>query len=245
MIDSKIDNRKELEKHFRFEFKYLLDPVTYMKVRDFVESIGLKHDSNVEGDTYNITSLYFDTFGLDDYYDKLGGFLKRKKVRARVYGKNIAKDGEGVHLEAKHKHDMYIGKKRTKISKDTWKSFIEGHSDEVLDEFGLSIKTEGRVPTAIVRYEREAFVETFFSRIRLTFDKNIKVIKYNDLEPLGNYDYDTTSVLDSGVVMEIKFNEILPWWFGFMVRKFNLKRGAYSKYAHALDKLYQHNPLPR
>jgi len=240
-----MNNKKKIEKHFRFEFKYILDPVTYMKVRDFVDSIALLHDENVKEDTYTVTSLYFDTFGLDDYYDKLGGFLKRKKVRARVYGKDSFADVGNVHLESKHKHDMYIGKKRTNVSGDTWKSFMSGKSDEVLDEFGLSIKEEGRIPTVVVRYEREAFVERFFSRIRLTFDKNIEVIKYDDLESLVNSDYDTASVLDSGVIMEIKFNSSLPWWFGFMVRKFNLKRGAYSKYAQALDKLYQHNPLPR
>jgi hypothetical protein len=236
---------KDIEKHFRFEFKYVLNLVTYMKVKDFISSIALLHDGNVKTDKYFVTSLYFDTFGLDDYYDKLGGILMRKKIRARVYGRNFSENMGDIHLEVKHKHDMYIGKKRINVSSDIWQSFISGESGDGLDEFGLFIKAEGRVPMAIVRYEREAFVEQFFSRIRLTFDKNIEVIKPRELEPLGNYDYDTTPVLEESVIMEIKFNKSLPWWFGFMERKFDLKRSAYSKYAHALDKLYMHNPLPR
>lgn len=238
-----IDN--EVEKHFRFEFKYVLDPITYMKVKGFVDSLFIAHDENVEEDTYIITSLYFDTFGLDDYYEKQGGLLKRKKVRARIYGRSISDGVTEVHLEVKNKHDMYIGKKRTKVPVDVWDAFIKGRSDAILDEFGLNIKNEGRVPVCIVRYEREALVETFYSRVRITFDRNIEVIKHDDLELHGGKTYDIIPVSGLNTIMEIKFNKALPWWFGFMVKEYDLRRVAYSKYSNSVDKLYKYNPLPR
>jgi len=237
-----MNNKEQIEKHFRFEFKYVLDPVTYIKVRDFVESIGIEHDTNVSTDVYTVTSLYYDTHGIDDYYDKSAGVLKRKKVRARIYGSHIDENVKDVHLETKNKHDMYIGKKRIKVDVNT---YLNSESTKELGDFGLNIKKEGRVPTVIVRYEREAFVEPFFSRVRLTFDKNIEAIRHDSLELESDRHYDTIPVSDVETVMEIKFNQRLPWWFGFMVKKFDLKRTAYSKYAHAMDRLYMYNPLPR
>jgi len=235
----------EVEKHFRFEFKYILDSVTYMKVRDFIETLGLDHDENVEGNVYTVTSLYFDSFGNDDYYDKLGGFLNRKKVRARIYGHSLTEDVQNVYLETKYKHNMYIQKKRVTISPESWKSFMIGGNKLLSNEFGKNIMEEGRVPVCVVRYEREAFVEQFFSRVRLTFDRNIEAERNEDLEYKDNKLYDTVSVLDSGAIMEIKFNNRLPWWFGFMVKEFDLRRDAYSKYAHARDALSRYKPFPK
>lgn len=240
-----MSTHNEIEKHFRFEFKYILDPITYMKVRSFVDSISISHDENAKGNVYSVTSLYFDTFGLDDYYEKQGGILKRKKVRARIYGRDISDEVTEVHLEVKNKHDMYIGKKRTKVPVDVWESFIKGKSDEILDEFGLDIKAEGRVPVCVVRYEREALVETFYSRVRVTFDRNIEVIQHDDLELQEGKSYDIIPVSGLNTIMEIKFNKALPWWFGFMVREYDLRRDAYSKYSNSVDKLYKYNPLPR
>src|SRR3989344_5944188 len=101
----------------RFEFKYVLNPLTAMQVRDFVETVGLSLDTNTPTNPYTVTSLYFDSFGLDDYYDKAGGFIDRKKVRIRAYADTLHRDAFELYFEVKNKHDMFISKDRVAISK--------------------------------------------------------------------------------------------------------------------------------
>jgi len=238
-----MNNKKE--KHARYEFKYILDPVTYIQVKDFVESIGLSHDKSAKTNPYTVTSLYFDSLGLDDYYDKAGGFIKRKKVRVRTYANELDNKTREVYFEVKNKHDMFISKDRTLFSKEEWNEIIEGGFSKLPKNFSYHILKEGRVPTAIVRYQREAFDSWFDGRVRLTFDKNIEAIRPDTFVNAGNLWYDATQVSGPLTVLEIKFTGQLPWWFSLMMRKFDLERTAYSKYAHAVDALYRYDPLPR
>lgn len=229
----------------RFEFKYVLDPVTALKARDFVESIGLAPDMNTPANPYTVTSLYFDSFGLDDYYDKAGGFLVRKKVRIRAYADAFHTNAFDLYFEVKNKHDMFISKERAVISKKQWNDIVSGDFKGLFPLFDYQITREGRIPTVIVRYEREAFEDWFYGRVRVTFDRNIEAIRPGTDLQEGQRWYDMVPVSDQETVMEVKFSERLPWWFSFMVEKLDLERAAYSKYAHAVDALYQYDPLPR
>src|SRR3989344_1858047 len=157
----------------RFEFKYLLDSVTAFRVRDFIESVGLSHDTNMSENPYTVTSLYFDSFGLDDYYDKAGGFLSRKKVRIRAYESALHRDQLDLYFEIKNKHDMFVSKDRAVVSKKEWGKIVEGNFKGLFPLFDYYVFREGRVPTVIVRYEREAFDTWFYGRVRLTFDRHI------------------------------------------------------------------------
>lgn len=236
---------KTKEQLARFEFKYLLDPLKFLEVRDFIESIGLAHDTNTPTNPYTVTSLYFDTFGLDDYYDKAGGFLNRKKVRIRAYADTFHTNTFDLYFEVKNKHDMFISKDRAVISEKKWHEIIEGNFEGLYTLFDYHVFREGRVPTVIVRYEREAFDDWFYGRVRITFDTDIEAIRPDTGIHLNDSWYDTTPVSGPLTVMEVKFSERLPWWFAFMVEKFELERTAYSKYAHAIDALYRYDPLPR
>lgn len=229
----------------RYEFKYILDPVTYMKVRDFIDAIELSRDPNALSDVYTVTSLYFDTHGLDDYYDKAGGFLSRKKTRVRIYGSGVDDSTTEVHLELKNKHDMFISKDKIHIPIAQWQAFLDGDNDILLNKFKVHLLDEGRVPTVMVRYDREAFEETFFDRVRVTFDRNIELICGENLDSTMHDWHDIVPVSGMSTIMELKFSGRLPWWFGFMLRKFDLRRSPYSKYAEAVDVAYKYNPLPR
>jgi len=230
------------EKHKRYEFKYLLDPVKYMLVKDFLKSVGLRSDSYAPNGKYRVTSLYFDTYGNDDYYDKSAGILTRKKLRARIYGYDLDDNVVNVFLEIKHKHDMFISKDRKVIPIEEWN---KAHCGDLFSSFGFDLSNEGRVPNIIVSYDREPFVDDYVSKVRLTLDSDIQVRADDDLKCTPRHLYDTIPVLDSDVVLEIKFSGSLPWWFGLMVRKFNLSRLSYSKYANALERRHMYNPLPR
>ena len=73
-----------------------------------------KHATRDDG-AYTVTSLYFDTFNLSDYLEKISGSYKRKKIRLRIY-EPFLKDSENVFLEIKHKIDMT--NRKTKIMID-------------------------------------------------------------------------------------------------------------------------------
>lgn len=233
------------EKFKRYEIKYILDTVTAIKVRDFIEAIGMERDKNAPTKGYTVTSLYFDSIGLDDYYDKAGGYLARKKVRARIYGRDLGDNISDVHLEVKHKRNMFVAKDRIAIDKSEWEEFINGTNDKILDDFGLHSLVDGRVPTVVVRYKRDAYEERFMDRVRITFDTDIEYVSGEETAMEKSESYDTIPVSPDDTVMEIKFSGALPWWFRLMVRKFDLKREANSKYAMAVDAAYTYSPLPR
>jgi len=233
------------EKHARYEFKYVLDPVKCMLVKDFLKTVGIRKDPYAPSGKYCVTSLYFDSYGNDDYYDKSGGFLNRKKLRARIYGHDLSDNVLNIFLEVKHKHDMFISKDRKVIPIKEWNSVKNNEYNALFSSFNFNVLNEGRVPVFIVRYFREPFIDDYFSKIRLTLDSNIEVSVNKNLNCEHDTPYDTIPVLDSMTVMEIKFSGALPWWFGFMVSKFNLRRTSYSKYANSLEKIHSYNLLPR
>jgi len=238
-------NTNSREKFSRFEFKYILDPLTYMEVRDFISAVGIYHDAHSQERPYLVTSLYYDSVGLEDYYDKAGGFLDRKKIRIRVYSREL--DGRcDLHLEVKNKHDMFVSKERALVSKEHWGDIASGDFAQLSRAFRYHILSEGRTPVVIVRYEREAFDQWFYDRVRITLDRNIEAIRPESLVAGGKISwYDAVSVSGPRTVLEVKFENRLPWWFTFMMKKFNLRRTAYSKYASSIDALYRYDPLPR
>jgi len=237
-------NSSDERKIARLEFKYVLDPVTYMRVRDFIDSIGLEHDRNVSSNPYFVTSLYFDSVGLDDYYDKAGGFIKRKKVRVRVYSSEFNNNVDEIHFEIKNKDDMFVSKDRIGIKGRKWDDIVSGGFTGLSADFDYYISNEGRIPTVIVRYEREAFDSWFYGRVRLTFDKNIEAINPT-LVGINKQWYNIVPFSENMIVMEVKFGSKLPWWFSFMVKKFDLQRTAFSKYSKGIDAIYHYDPLPR
>ncbi len=242
-----------MKKDIRFEFKYILNRRQAVLIESYVKKIGLKKDKS-NGGTYMVTSLYFDTPMLDDYYDKLSGLKQRKKLRARIYESYFDNNKvDKVWLEIKNKHDMTIKKNRTSISFDKWQEFVNNkgsffdiskisaeHANGA-DNFSYLFAYKNYKPYAVVRYKRKAFVENFFSNIRLTFDSDLETCKWKDFKYNGNM----LSIEPGKVIMEIKFSLALPWWFKDMVYRFGLSRQAFSKYTHAIDTITNFNLISR
>ena len=199
---------------------------------------------------YSVTSLYFDTPTLHDYYAKLGGFSHRKKLRARIYQGRFTEGDDPVWLEVKEKHDMNIFKKRALVSRDAWNHFLKSKcpiqsgiftQSRELNDFCFRYVREIYAPHIVVHYTRVVFEGHFLSDIRLTFDRNIETCKWKDYLYNGNY----VPVKKNKTVLEIKFKDALPWWFNDMVTRFHLTRSAFSKYTNSVDAVYKHNPVPR
>ena len=232
----------------RFEFKYMLSEKQAIVIEKYIQDIGLKPDGHSENGPYIVNSLYYDTPLLDDYRDKDASLLVRKKIRIRMYDEVWHDDLKRVWFEVKKKHNMNIAKDRFEVPGDVWRKFSESNDVRVLvDELKINGITDRKAvesfiqrfsrqmyrPHVVVRYQRSAYLFNFLSLVRLTFDKNIVACEARDMKSM---DF-CQSVSGNQVIMEIKFNEKLPWWFGDMLTRFDLSRTDFSKYRHSVAML--------
>ena len=195
-------------------------------------SLILDKDSNAyfEDGSYLIKSLYFDDLDSSSYYEKLDGILYRKKYRIRLYNG----DDKFIRLECKHKHNNMTAKEQALINKEICSKIIEGNynietNDEVLKKFLNDIETRHLVPSVIVDYKRIAYIYPI-STVRITFDYNIKSGRYN----YNLFDNDTSLVNvidDNMVVLEVKFDEVLPLHIANILETIPSFRQAVSKFA--------------
>lgn len=237
----------------RFEFKYVLDRTTAIALERYFQTIGLVPDDNSREGSYTVNSLYYDSKHLDDYRDKDGSLLIRKKMRARMYSDFWDENFSTVWMEIKHKRNMVIFKRRAGIPKADWQLFMEHglpheltksganeHDRGVLSEFAyLYIKEQYR-PHVIVKYSRRAYLAKFLSSVRITFDKDIQTCWYGDR---FNESF-MIPVYQDKVVMEVKYKGKLPWWFTLAITKFELRRSDFSKYNNSVAKLREHYRMP-
>lgn len=243
-------------KKVRHEFKYILTPHQARLIEEYIERRHLSMDEYAENGEYAITSLYFDTPGLRDYYEKLAGLEKRQKLRARVYSRDFADTKlEHVWLELKCKENMTTFKYRTPVSVSDWDAFCgpnkvsfdmgsiySSHKHkESLRRFAFLFMRDGYKPHVTVRYRRRAFEGEFFANFRLTLDSEIETGRWSDFARGTKLH----RVASGKVVMEVKFTEAMPWWFRHLLEKFNLSRRVFSKYVNAVDTIHRAKPLPR
>lgn len=237
----------------RFEFKYHLSPEQAIFARDYItQFLSPDPEAGTKG-SYVVTSLYFDTPHLSDYYEKGGGFLIRKKLRARIYESGITETTPAVFLEIKKKYDMAFFKHRVRISHLEWDALMRGeyasllsqqrpvHEQKSLEAFLFLLLSEGRTPQYLIRYEREPFVSTGGALIRITFDHDIEATAQSSLiAPIH-----AEPVFPNTTVLEVKFTDNLPYWFTRLERDLELARDTFSKYANGIDATKRFSPLPK
>lgn len=241
------------QKFLRYEFKYPMPDHIARSIHALLLRYGMRPDPSAAerpGHTYTVTSLYLDSPQLNDYYDKAGGFLVRKKVRIRIYEPFLTQTTPEIWLEKKQKHDMLIAKKRIRLSFDAYQKLINGSATSFLREqhaskAGMEIMScivrEQLKPLLIVRYERAPLLGYGPADLRITFDSNIQTCFSKDL----CYTPSMKNVQAGTTVMEVKFSTVLPSWFREITHRYNLVRTSFSKYANSLETLHPFNPLPR
>ena len=220
----------EVLKTFRHEYKYVISYADMLVLRRKLNKV-LNIDRCDDG--YLIRSLYFDSVNDDDYYDKLGGEINRKKVRLRIY----EPDAKFVKLEIKAKHDIHQLKRSLIIDKETAIELIKENYDVLLkynDETAQEAYTILRgglyKPKVIIEYQRIAY--TTATTTRITFDFDIKssdnvecffdeYINYNDL---------TTK---TDVVLEVKFDRFLEPYLSNILSSYGTRAQSVSKYVMA------------
>ena len=217
---------------YRHEDKYLLSPAEAVYLRGLLRGV-LTPDAH--GD-YAIRSLYFDTPDLRDYNEKLLGLRDRKKLRLRTYS---GRREDPVKLEIKNKSENLSHKETLVITSQEAESLIRGEW-EVLDAYQSTtarrfqnfVKNEGRRPTMLIDYEREAFLCPA-QRVRITFDKHIRAAHSDAF-----FDPHVPMVgLHSGqiTVLEVKYDSFLPAYLSRLLSSCCLQHTSVSKYSTACE----------
>ena len=223
-------------KTFRHEFKYLINRYDYLKCRNLCERY-MNYDKFAGADgTYFINSLYFDSVGCKDFFDKDLGAYDRKKMRIRNYGYDL----DRAHFEMKRKLDIWEYKDKVKISKDEFYRIAAGdfscllNKDDTAVRF-FSILSEGLYrPSCIIEYDRVAFVLPF-EDVRITFDLDVRY-STSDFD-IFRKKVTTPLFPEKSVVFEIKYNEFLPGWARGMLGIAGKQTEAVSKYCFAREKI--------
>ncbi len=208
------------------------------------------HRALQHSNIYEIRSIYFDSFDLKDYYEKHAGLQMRKKLRMRGY--NTMTEESEVFLEIKWKNNLFISKDRTPIKYKDARAILAGgdldnyfpyrkdfpQAREKASKFLFYLKRHSRVPLNLVTYTREAYIGKFNHSDRVTFDSHIRSMMYPGLDDLFEEERLRT-FLDREFVLEYKSENPMPEWFKKIIRRFNLRKQAFSKYVRGIDAHYR------
>lgn len=214
----------------RNEKKYIISTESFRTLNSYFSKL-LHPDKHNQAEGYIVRSLYFDTYSNTDYFEKLDGLERRKKIRLRIYdtGTNTAK------LEVKHKSGQYQLKQSLTLKRDDALKLMEGFYSVLLNydhdfakKLFIMMSNEGYRPKSIIEYKRIAFVLPE-NNIRLNFD-------YNILATESNYELYSPSLnlypifhLDN-MIFEVKYNRFLLSYLKDVISKCNKTETSFSKY---------------
>ena len=214
----------------RQEKKYLL---TYLQFRELDGKLSkvLHADEHGKEEGYCVRSLYFDTFGNDDFMEKEDGIELRRKIRLRIYEPKA----EFAKLEMKQKQGDGQKKRSLNVKREDAMALAKGDYSCLLnykEDFAQEMYTYMTMrfyrPKSIVEYRRKAY-SVKENNIRITFDYEIKATESNfDLfaENLNQY-----PVFDNQlVVMEVKYNGFLLDYIKDLLSASDKEQTAISKY---------------
>lgn len=224
--------------HFqRFEFKYylpfeMIEPVTQELLKY------MKWDPYVADDPkhyYEVVSLYYDSPSLTCYYEKLDGMVSRKKIRCRAYTNSSGERSDHFY-EIKRKHDMVVMKDRMQGLRVNLLETIQqiDDDDQLTREMYMDLIYRHLIPQVIVSYHRTPLVGSHEDRLRVTIDSDIWAANPNG-ETLDADEW--LPVLTNGALLEIKYNNVLPFWLALIIQRYDLSRIAYSKYCKSIEKI--------
>ena len=234
----------------RREFKYIIGDSEVSRVRDAIRPFCSldPYAAKVDGHSYTIESLYFDSPDLALYHANDVELVERFKLRVRRYP-DAPKSPFFLELKARY-HDTII-KSRALVGPD-WATLVKDPfvpkqrlgAGPAAERFVTHMHLIGARPTVVVRYKREAWVSVVDDYARATFDTRISGQLaepdgwHFDVDPKGFRSCDdATGVRDvtSRTVLELKFTAHAPRWMMSLVERVGLMRRAYSKYGRAIE----------
>lgn len=213
---------------FRHEFKHEIGYCDLLALRSRLSTV-MQQDSHAVNGRYGIRSLYFDNLDDKALLEKVNGVDRREKFRLRYYNG----DTSLVFLEKKTKVNGLCAKEQTAVSYAITKAIVDGEDfddggDRLLKDFKIKTKTLGLRPKTIVDYTREPFVFPV-GNVRVTMDYNIRTgMNCTDFFDSGCI---TVPAGEAPIILEVKWDEILPSLIRDIVQLPGTHTSAFSKYA--------------
>jgi len=231
---------------YRYERKFVVTATAALAIRDFVRAY-LVPDDHMAADApagYRVCSLYFDTPQFALYRQSTDGVKNRYKLRIRFYDSDPAGP---AFLEIKRRTTDTIHKLRAVVRKSAAERLLDGgrpsyaellsNSDtslRAIDEFCDCCQRLHAEPTTFVTFWREAFVSNSAEGVRATLDRQIVGHAYCRGDRLAVPDR-STSAVERGVVLELKYNGRAPRWMHDLITCFSLQRQSFPKYVRCVD----------
>lgn len=219
-------------RQFASEIKFLITHELADQVRRWARA-ELSPDPNAgggDGDTYRVTSLYFDTPGWDVFCRR--GSYGKSKLRIRRYGAS-----DFAFLERKLRTGSLLAKRRSLVLLDDVELLAEAKPRQGWAGywFHRRLLRRGVRPVCQLSYDRTARVRmTSYGPVRLTLDENLVGQPCSEMqfgEDAGEL------LLADRVVLELKFRFDAPGPFKYLVEEFALTPQRFSKYRHAVGAL--------
>ena len=223
----------------RYEKKYLINEAIMNRMLPVIYEHMEPDDFCLDGQTYSISNIYFDTEGYDVIRESLSKPFYKEKLRLRSYGIPASPE-DVVFLEMKKKVNSMVTKRRAKLTAGEAERFLEKReypdnssymTNQVLREIAYYLSHKKVKAAMRISYERIAFFDRQDPDFRLTFDQDITYVKGN----VGLYERGRPTLLLPGDarLMEVKVHNAYPLWFAELLSAENVHIHSFSKYGVA------------
>ncbi len=243
----------------RYEFKYLISSCQLQPISDFLLNYcSLDEYSKQQPSNdffYQVNSLYFDSPGFELFNQNLWGKTERFNLRVRSYGDQPAL----YYLECKHRTGIpnVVNKTRCKIPSQHWPAALHDTQDRLMAQERQELQSLQYLlfsyalePKILTQYQRRAFSSDVDDYARVTLDCNLKYCLQDSFDfntqELLNYDhqglFSELQEDQANVVLELKCKiGATPVWMLDLVRRFELKQIAFSKYVNSTRSAFFEN----
>lgn len=225
----------------RLEKKLLIDEALLPEFIEGISEYMNPDEFNIGGKPYHICNLYFDNDNDDVIRHSVAKPKFKEKLRMRSYG--TPNDDTKVFIELKKKTYRVGTKRRAKLKLSDAKKYIEtgvhpenlSYLDErVLCEIDYFRETYNVYPKVYISYMRNAYFGKEDKKLRLTIDREILTRRYDVSLDMGSYG---EPLLPEGkVLVEVKFEGVVPLWLSRLMDRLGLSFGSYSKYGKEFNK---------
>ena len=221
--------------NYRYERKFFITELT----KHELESIIKFHPSRFTDIFHKrfVNNIYFDSPGLNNYFDNIQGNLQRIKTRIRWYGKLFGYIDK-PKLELKIKNGS-LGRKETyELSPFKFdESFNMEKTSDIMRTSDVpeivAEKLKSLNPVLLNSYTRK-YYQSMDQRYRLTID--IDQVFYKIGIHNNSFLYKTTD--DINVILELKYNKDYDDGAKYISNHFPFRLTKSSKYVTGIDKLY-------
>ncbi|RMD66140.1 polyphosphate polymerase domain-containing protein, partial [Candidatus Parcubacteria bacterium] len=239
----------------RFELKYVVDEDLALQIREFVRCY-LELDENGVGKpnfSYPVHSLYLDSDSLKCYWDTINGNKNRFKLRIRFYNDNPESP---LFFEIKRRVNSCIMKQRAAVRREALETILAGQMPDpsalvskdpkhafALQNFIRLMTLINAKPKAHIGYLREAYVPHNDNSARVTLDREVRCQAQFHSRLQTRMD-NPTLIWGKDIILELKFTNRFPNWFGELVRVFGVRQCGAAKYVDGITAVGVHKLSP-